>query len=264
MKNGLNRTYSCAATFTLTAALGVVLCTPLASASDKHQAQELEETHEEIMIGGQAVTPKRIGEAPMEGWDEVVLPSGEIFYTDSERRYLILGTLYENADDRLVNVTEILRRQERIEALTDLRDSFITFQASNEEIGEITVFTDTSCSYCGMLHGDIDAINAAGITVNYLPFPRMGLNNPVAQQLSEIWCSETPHKELSTAFNPGLAVENDGQAWDRCGETVASAYSLGHSFGVEGTPAIVLPNGEMGEGYMPVEHLVHAVMSSGS
>lgn len=214
-----------------------------------------------LVLGGQLVTPSHIAGAPIDGWQEVMLPSGEIFYTDPEQRYVIVGTLYENAEDRLINVTEVVRRKVRLEALAAAKDSVVTYQAS-DEIAEITVFTDPSCPYCEMLHGDIDAINAAGITVNYLPFPRMGLNHPVAHLLAEIWCSEDPQAALNTAFNPGLAVQNDAQAWEQCSAAVEQGYVLGHEMGVQGTPAMVLPNGEVGEGYLPTDQLVQAVSLS--
>ncbi|MCC5902712.1 MAG: thioredoxin fold domain-containing protein [Halomonas sp.] len=255
--------------FAALAGLGIMMAGVLpsiaasASVNEERPVEVLPDIRDEMVLGGQVVKLKHVIDAPIEGWKEVMLATGEVFYTDPEQRYVIVGTLYENTEDHLFNVTELLRQQERLNALSGsgVRDSFVTFRAP-DEIGEITVFTDISCSYCRMFHGDIDAINAAGITVNYLPFPRMGLSSPVAQQLSEIWCSDSSQEKLSKAFDPGMSVENDERAWEQCGGTVANGYALGHSFGIEGTPATVLPNGEMGEGYMPVEHLVHAFMSS--
>ena len=213
-----------------------------------------------LVLGGQAVTPTRVADAPMPGWQEVRLPSGEIFYTDPEQRYVIVGTLYENTESRLVNLTELGGREARLETLAALPDeAFVTYSATGDEIGTITVFTDPSCPYCEMLHGDIEALNAAGVSVRYLPFSRMGLNHPVAQQLSEIWCSEGPQDELTAAFNPGRPVHGDEEAWDRCGEFVEQSYVLGQVFGIQGTPAIVLPSGEVGEGYLPAVQLVQAV-----
>jgi thiol:disulfide interchange protein DsbC len=39
---------------------------------------------------------------------------------------------------------------------------------------------------------------------------------------------------------------------------------LGQQFGVQGTPSIVLPDGEMGEGYVPARQLIQAVGRSSS
>ncbi|WP_414736189.1 thioredoxin fold domain-containing protein [Halomonas elongata] len=64
----------------------------------------------------------------------------------------------------------------------------------------MTVFTDISCPYCQQLHQDIPQLNAAGITVHYLPYPRQGLSSAVAQRMASIWCSKYPRHAMDKAW----------------------------------------------------------------
>ncbi|WP_280951032.1 thioredoxin fold domain-containing protein [Salinicola sp. RZ23] len=52
------------------------------------------------------------------------------------------------------------------------------------------------------------------------------------------------------------------QPTQRCQTAVDDGLQLGQRFGVKGTPTIVLPDGEMGEGYVPADQLIQAVSSA--
>lgn len=49
-----------------------------------------------------------------------------------------------------------------------------------------------------------------------------------------------------------------------CQSAVDDGYRLGQRFGVQGTPTIVLPSGEMGEGYVPAQQLIQAIKGAAS
>lgn len=235
------------------ALLGLTLTIPLATL----QAAEIPEAVQSLELGGQPANPTAIEPAPMDGWYEVRLRTGETLYTDDEANYLLVGDLFENGDDQVKNLSSQRRRAQRQASLAELdEDVYVTYPADGEEKGEITVFTDISCAYCQQLHQDMSRLNAAGITVHYLPFPRQGLSTPVAQRMASIWCSKTPRQALNEAFNGQTApVGDEAQV---CRSQLEQGYSLAQQFGVRGTPATVLPNGELGEGYRPVDQLVQA------
>ncbi|CBV43948.1 DsbC family protein [Halomonas elongata] len=236
-----------------TTALATVLFT-MSSAS----AGEIPSVLEELTLGGQAVTPSSVEPAPMNGWYEVRLRTGETLYTDANARYVLAGQLFENRNDQVVNLTAQQRREQRLAQLDELDDSaYITYSAEGEEKSAITVFTDITCPYCQQLHQDISELNAAGITVRYLPFPRRGVSSPSGQRMASIWCSKYPRHALNQAFNGQTAPVGDEAKV--CQPTLEQVYSLAQQFGVRGTPATVLPNGELGEGYRPVDQLVQAV-----
>ena len=40
----------------------------------------------------------------------------------------------------------------------------------------VTIFTDIDCGYCRKFHREIEAVNALGIEVRYVAYPRTGPN----------------------------------------------------------------------------------------
>lgn len=236
------------------ALLGLSLVMPLATT----QAAEIPEAVESLKLGGQPANPTAIEPAPMDGWYEVRLRTGETLYTDAEARYLLVGELFDNGKDQVTNLSKQQRREQRLESLDELDENVsLTYPADGEVKGEMTVFTDISCPYCQRLHQDIPRLNAAGITVHYLPFPRQGLSSAVAQRMASIWCSKEPRQALDQAFDgQSASVGDEAQV---CQARLEQSVSLAQQFGVRGTPATVLPNGELGEGYRPVDQLVQAV-----
>lgn len=219
-------------------------------------------TLRQITINGQSVPTESVRETDIGGAIyEVRLHSGETFYTDILGSYIITGNLYENAPAGLVDVTEQHSRQHRLDQLNAIpRESTINYPAQGNQIGEIMVFTDTTCAFCQKLHQEIDQLTAAGVAVRYVPFPREGSHSLAGHQLAQVLCSTPPAKALTMAFQGGQ-LENDPSP--DCLAAVENGYQLGQRFGVQGTPTIVLPDGEVGEGYMPVQQLIQVSKRGG-
>ncbi|WP_417329721.1 DsbC family protein [Halomonas cupida] len=219
---------------------------------------DVPEALDDLTINGQAITPESVHRVDLEGpIYEVRLRNGDTFYSDAQGRHMVVGNLYDNAPDGLINVTEQRNRQERLDQLQDVsEESLVTYPAQGDGVGEITVFTDTTCPYCQMLHQQIDQLTAAGITVHYVPFPRAGSQSPAARQLAQVMCSESPENAMTSAFKGQSLSVSPSQS---CQEAVEDGFQLGQRFGVTGTPTIVLPNGEMGEGYVPAGQIVQAI-----
>jgi thiol:disulfide interchange protein DsbC len=124
----------------------------------------------------------------------------------------------------------------------------IEFKAKNEKF-VVTVFTDTDCGYCRKLHNEIQDYLDAGITIHYLAYPRGGENSETFNTLESIWCSKDKPGAMTKAKS-GSEV-----SVAKCDNSVAAQYQLGQSFGVTGTPALVLPDGTLIPGYQPAAAL---------
>ncbi|OBX34918.1 protein disulfide isomerase II DsbC [Halomonas elongata] len=134
------------------ALLGLSLAMPWATT----QAVEIPEAVQSLELGGQPANPTAIEPAPMEEWYEVRLRTGETLYTDAEARYVLVGELFENGEDQVINLSEQQRREQRLESLAELDEyDSLTYPADGDVKGEMTVFTDISCPYCQQLHQDI-------------------------------------------------------------------------------------------------------------
>ncbi|WP_298838753.1 DsbC family protein [uncultured Salinicola sp.] len=221
------------------------------------------ESFKTLTINGQTLTPDSVRSVPLEGpIYEVRLKNGDTVYSDADGRYMVLGSLFDNAPQGLINLTEQSDREARLAQLSKLdANETVVFPAQGASIGTITVFTDTTCHYCQMLHQEIDQLTAAGVEVRYVPFPREGSQSPGARQLAQVMCSTSPQDAITAAFQ-GRALEDTPT--ESCSAAVSRGFALGQQFGVKGTPSIVLPNGEMGEGYMPADKLVQGIKSAGS
>ncbi|REC93369.1 DsbC family protein [Kushneria indalinina] len=219
------------------------------------------EALKDLTINGQEVTPESVRRVKLEGpIYEVRLRNGDTFYSDAQGRYMVVGNLYDNSPDGLIDVTEQNNRQKRLDQLNALpAGETVDYPAQGEEIGQITVFTDTTCPYCKKLHQEIDQLTQAGVTVRYVPFPRAGSNSSSAHQLSRVMCSKKPEDAMTKAF---AGQRLDITPVDSCDDAVHKGFQLGQRFGVQGTPSIVLPDGEMGEGYVPSQELIQAIKRS--
>lgn len=179
-------------------------------------------------------------------------PTGDLFLT---------GTLYSL--DNNGQYTDVLaKRQAPINAkkIASMADSTIEYGADNEKY-VVTVFTDITCPYCGRLHSQIEDYNNLGITVRYLAFPRQGSTGLVADQLATIWAAEDPTSMMDKGKKSRrISVSDKDITKER--EIIAQHHQLGRELGINGTPAIFLPNGELVSGYVPPAELIKQLEQS--
>ncbi|QFU00363.1 Thiol:disulfide interchange protein DsbC precursor [Halomonas sp. THAF5a] len=215
------------------------------------QADPARQLAETLSVNGQAMPVERVRETPLEGFYQVTLSSGETFYSNAEGSHFLVGDLYENAEHGLVNLTEQGRNAERSARLAEVPESErVIYRGTGETRAELVVFTDTTCPYCRQLHEEVPRLNEMGIEVHYLAFPRSGLGSPGGRELQQVWCADNPTEALSAAKREDTLT---GAA--DCDNPVEEQYHLGMQLGVQGTPAIVLPDGRLVPGYVPAERL---------
>lgn len=201
------------------------------------------------------VTVKQISPSPVAGLKELITDKG-VLYASADGQYLMQGTLIDLNNRN--NLTEQALNGVRKEGLADYEDSMIVYKAKNEK-HSITVFTDISCGYCRKLHRELDDLLEAGITVKYLAFPRGGLQGSGYADLMNVWCAKD-QQEAMTAAKSGA----DTKVMAGCHAPVAEHYQLGQSFGINGTPAIILEDGTMIPGYQPAAALAAALEANKS
>lgn len=210
-----------------------------------------EQLTDSLSVNGQAMPVEEVTETPLNGIYQVRLTSGESFYSNADGSHFVVGDLYENSDNGLVNLTEQARNQARTAALQTVPQSErVIFRGIDEPEATVTVFTDTSCPYCSRLHETVPELNERGIAVHYLAFPRGGMQSEAARVMQQVWCADNP-TEAMTAAKQGEALSGSAS----CDNPVASQYDLGLEMGVQGTPAIILPDGEIVPGFVPPERL---------
>jgi len=189
--------------------------------------------------------PTSVANAPLPGLLQVFTDRG-LFFATADGQYLIQGDVFDLKNK--VHVNEQLMKPMRLAGVNKMTPNAIEFKAKNEKF-VVTVFTDTDCGYCRKLHSEIQDYLDAGITIHYLAYPRGGENSETFNTLESIWCSKDKPGAMSKAKS-GSAV-----SVAKCDNSVAAQYQLGQSFGVTGTPALVLPDGTLIPGYQPAAAL---------
>src|SRR5690606_13363610 len=124
------------------------------------------------------------------------------------------------------------------------------FKPKGKPKAVVSVFTDVDCGYCRKLHKEVPQLNAMGIEVRYLAYPRAGIGSESYQKLVTIWCAKDRQTAM-TRFKNGEHV-----ATSTCKDNpISDQYTLGDKMGVNGTPALVKVDGELIPGYMPADDL---------
>ena len=172
----------------------------------------------------------------------------DIVYVTADGKYAFTGDLVELATNN--NLSEQHRRELRLKAMGNFPESEMLIFGPKESKYTVTVFTDVDCPYCRKLHSQIALYNRLGIRVRYLLYPRTGPNSESWTKAEQVWCSSDRNAALTRA-KLGEELKNKP-----CAENpVARSYALGQDLALEGTPAIIMPNGEMLPGYAPPDVL---------
>jgi thiol:disulfide interchange protein DsbC len=180
------------------------------------------------------------------GYYEAVL-DGQVVYVSEDGQNLFIGELWRV--DGKQNLTALRKNTLRRDALAAVGpDQRIVFAADDPKY-TVSVFTDFDCGYCQRMHHDIAEYNKRGITVEYLLFPRGGLNSPSFEKAVSVWCA-ADRKQAFTLAKAGTAPEPKS-----CPNKVAESFALAARVGVTGTPMVIDATGNM-VGYLPPDQML--------
>ena len=186
---------------------------------------------------------------PIDGLYGVELTGGQVLYGSEDGRFFIAGDMYRLSPE-VTNLSEARRALKRKDLLSDVpAEDLVVFSPSGETKTHVTVFTDVDCGYCRKLHQEVADINALGIEVRYMAYPRQGLNTPTYDKIVSAWCAKDPNAAI-TALKAGQDIPAA-----TCENPVAKQYEIGQQVGVTGTPAIVTAGGNLLPGYLPAAEL---------
>ena len=222
-------------------AVALALAGTQAVAADQATQARIKESIKDLVQG---TTIEQVTESKVPGFYEVTL-GGQVVYVSADGKYLLSGALWDVAEKR--NLTDARYAEIRKSALSGVgKDKRIVFPAK-EQKHSVTVFTDIDCGYCRRLHQQIADYNNAGITVEYLFFPRAGLGSESFNKAVSVWCAADRNQALTHA-KAGDALENK-----TCDNPITEEFELGRKIGVAGTPAIIAADGTQIGGYLPAD-----------
>ncbi|MCH4244823.1 DsbC family protein [Acinetobacter gerneri] len=167
-------------------------------------------------------------------------------YVTADGKYIIQGDVIK-LDKTPHSIGDKLQATENKKHFAALKkEDLLVYPAKGQTKHVVYVFTDASCPYCHKLHEHMSEINAKGIEVRYIAWPRGPQFMPA---MESVWCSADRQK----AFDQAIAGVQLPAA--TCKNPVKDQYQMGLNMGVNGTPAIYSENGEYLGGYLTPEEL---------
>lgn len=196
----------------------------------------------------------------IKGLYQVQVPGGPVLYVTPEGDKFIAGEIFGIDEGGFSKIEDPYVIEERKKALEKLDGkSSINFKPKGKTKAVVYVFTDIDCGYCRKLHSQMHTYteggqtkpgyNDLGIEIRYLAFPRAGIPSPSADKLISTWCAKN-QLEAMTKLKSDQSIPNA-----TCDNPVAAQFQLGGQLGVNGTPALFLPDGKLVPGYTPPEEL---------
>jgi len=228
----------------LFAAATIGLASTVTLAADAEQA--IRDSLQSIQPG---MPIEAIAESPMDGVYQVQLKGGRQLYASADGQFVIQGYMFQFKDGQATNLTEQAQSRSVARMIEAVPASKMVVFAPEKPKTHITVFTDTDCGYCQKLHSEVPELNRLGVEVRYMAFPRQGMASHGANTLTSVWCA----KDRQAAMDKAKAREDVPAA--SCDNPVAEQYELGQLIGVQGTPAIILADGQIIPGYQPAPQL---------
>ncbi len=190
------------------------------------------------------------------GWYMVQAVGMAPVYVSADGQYMIQGDFVHFQGQRMVDLGD--------QALGHAAHALLTQAPSHDEIifpavgktrAVVYAFTDVDCGYCRKFHTQIQAINARGIEVRYLAWPRTGTHGMTARKMATVWCAQ----DVQAALTHTMAGASLPQGGSACDGIIQRDYALGERLGVDGTPALFDVAGHKIGGYLSVADLEQAL-----
>jgi len=175
--------------------------------------------------------------------------ASQVVYISADARYLLQGRLLDLESG--TDLTEPVERGERLAIIDRVPESLmLIYEPEGEVRHTLTTFTDIDCPYCRRMHAEMEQLNARGIRVRYMLYPRAGLGSGQHAKAVNVWCAEDRNEALTLAKSGKTLPAAD------CETPIREHMALAQQLGLTGTPYTITDTGEKISGYAPVDKLV--------
>lgn len=196
------------------------------------------------------LTPDTVNATPVPGLYELTF-GPRIVYITEDGRYLVQGKLVDLETRK--EITDERLSALKLDAMNKIGEGQMVVYGPEAPRHTVTVFTDIDCGFCRRLHSEMEQYNKQGIAIRYLFYPRAGIGSDSYAKSVSVWCAEDRHAAMD------LAKAGKDIPPRSCENPVDAHYELGQQMRIQGTPAIVLSDGEIVPGYVPPAKLRRAL-----
>ena len=180
-------------------------------------------------------TINEVNKAPIPGLYELRINGTEIYYTDAQGDYLVVGNVYDTKQKR--NLTEA--RVDKLSAVKfdslPFKDAFTIVRGNGER--KVAVFEDPNCGYCKRFEHDLQTIN--NVTVYMFLYPILGADS--AEKSKAIWCAKDRAQVWLDWMVRDQAVPSSVQMCDT--DALKRNVELGRKHKINGTPTLIFVDG---------------------
>lgn len=214
--------------------------------------ERMEEVRKAVLgiLSGQ-VSLDNLVESPIAGIYEATI-GNNIYFILLKDNHLIVGDAINIATGASLGDEKKHSAIARVVTDTTVED-MVVFAANGESKRYMTVFTDIDCGYCRRLHREVPILNAAGLEVRYMAFPRAGIGSPSYDKIVTVWCDSNPQSAMTASKN------GENLPMSSCENPVANQFQAANQAGINGTPTLVLDDGTVIGGYVPAEELLNRI-----
>jgi len=218
------------------------------------------EEAKKIFTGFGEVTAVKM--SPVKGLYEVTVRQGNrqaVAYLDFSKKLLLPGPIFDTVTKSSltpppVELPKIVSKEQL--ATIPLRNSLVMGNPKGKK--RIFVFTDPDCSFCARLHAELKKLvvleRDLAIYIKMFPLKM----HPEAYDKSRVLLGSKSLELLEKAFaGEKLPAPGDNDPKEPVDETV----KLGESLGIDGTPAMIFPNGRLISGARDVSALQQLLVS---
>ena len=229
----------------LTILITSALITLSATVSANNDTESTTKKLNDVLVATFKSSPDSVAESLIPGLYRVMYGT-EVVYLSADGQYFISGDLLDLKTRK--NYSELAKRSVRKKMLAATETNPVVFKAKDEK-HVLRVFTDVDCGYCAKFHREMEQINDKGITIEYLAFPRAGIDSSSYNKIVNVWCADN-QQDAMTKAKMRQPVEAK-----KCDNPVKQQYELGQAMGVNGTPALLTESGQLIPGYVPADRL---------
>ncbi len=193
---------------------------------------------------------ENVARMPFPGLYEIVF-DGQVVYTDEKLTYLMSGNLFDlrNAQER--NLTSERRSQIAASTLVKSQPNAIKrVKGSGKRV--VYTFEDPNCGYCKQLQTELNKMTDITVYTFLLPI----LSPDSVEKAKAVWCAKDRGRTWDDLMNKSTLAAN---APKNCATPIEENQALAQRFGVRGTPAVYLANGQQVGGYLPADKLEQAL-----
>jgi thiol:disulfide interchange protein DsbC len=199
-----------------------------------------------------------IKQSPLAGICEVALDrdgQAAIFYLDIAKTHLFFGNLVEmkTMTNRTAQSAKEIQDKKRIDvSKISLTAALVLGDLKAKK--KVIIFTDPDCPYCSDLHKTIKQISDKRKDIAfYIKMFPLEMHKDAYWKAKSIVCNNSMQL-LQDCFDKKEIAKTDCKT-----EEVDDNLKLAKSFGITGTPAIILPDGRLRFGAMPEAELINLI-----